>query len=330
MGRRRRRYDYSGSSESEDSEAMDDRNGGSMQVALRDKEEMLVQKALERIRRAQLLGKKNVKLTQPELDALERKRQKDRVMRDQVSRKNSRSNLKGDDRRRSSGQSGATLKERKPIKRRSKGNFSAYDGESSSSSRRATPPGVLVPGAGVVGFSPLGQYPPVQSGSSASPRGSKKRISSGSDIPALPPPRSSNASRRLPDDADWMPRPRSTSSVSGQTHIYDPYLYQTYSPPLHQVSPQYSHYNQGRRVVSSPQPDVQYPRVRGDVSNRPSESSFLRREHSGLETPEESESPGESSDDDEGDGVQVNVIPYGQGYTRPESTARDRPRRGGR
>ncbi|CAI7639084.1 unnamed protein product [Penicillium pancosmium] len=41
-----------------------------VQLAMRDKEDQLVETALERIRRAQMLGKKN-----PELDALERKRQ---------------------------------------------------------------------------------------------------------------------------------------------------------------------------------------------------------------------------------------------------------------
>lgn len=47
-----------------------------VQLAMRDKEDQLVEKALERIRRAQMLGKKNVRLSRRELDALERKRQK--------------------------------------------------------------------------------------------------------------------------------------------------------------------------------------------------------------------------------------------------------------
>ncbi|KAJ5582771.1 hypothetical protein N7535_001391 [Penicillium sp. DV-2018c] len=46
-----------------------------MQLAMRDKEDQLVDQALERIRRAQMLGKKNVRLSKRELDALERKRQ---------------------------------------------------------------------------------------------------------------------------------------------------------------------------------------------------------------------------------------------------------------
>ncbi|CAI7565004.1 unnamed protein product [Penicillium discolor] len=46
-----------------------------MQLAMRDKEDQLVDTALERIRRAQVLGKKNVRLSKRELEALERKRQ---------------------------------------------------------------------------------------------------------------------------------------------------------------------------------------------------------------------------------------------------------------
>ena len=322
-----------------------------MQLALRDKEEMLVQNALERIRRAQLLGKKNVKLTQPELEALERKQKIDQALNDNARRRSSGSNLKGEDRRRRSDQSSNIVKERKPIKRKSKGYFLAYDGESSSSSRRATPPGVNVPGAGAVGFSPLGHYSPTQERSSPSgsrsasshslvqsspmaPRASKKRLSSAHDPQALPPSRSPNLSRRLPDDADWMPRPRSTSSVSGQFNPYDPYQYQTYSPPPAQIPSQDNHYGQGRRHVSSPQPERRYPSIRGEAQSHLSESSSLRREHFGHGTPGESDSAdGSMSDDDEGDGVQVNVIPYGQGYSissRSENVSSERPRRSGR
>ncbi|KAJ5435732.1 hypothetical protein N7445_006617 [Penicillium cf. griseofulvum] len=46
-----------------------------IQLAMRDKEDQLVDTALERIRRAQVLGKKNVRLSKQELGALERKRQ---------------------------------------------------------------------------------------------------------------------------------------------------------------------------------------------------------------------------------------------------------------
>ncbi|KAG2419890.1 prenylated Rab acceptor 1 [Aspergillus terreus] len=45
-----------------------------VQLAMKDKEDWLVEKALERIRRAQRLGQKNVRLSKRELEALERKR----------------------------------------------------------------------------------------------------------------------------------------------------------------------------------------------------------------------------------------------------------------
>ncbi|KAF9886209.1 hypothetical protein FE257_011932 [Aspergillus nanangensis] len=45
-----------------------------VQLAMKDKEDWLVENALERIRRAQMLGQKNVRLSQRELEALERKR----------------------------------------------------------------------------------------------------------------------------------------------------------------------------------------------------------------------------------------------------------------
>lgn len=313
-----------------------------MQIALRDKEELLVQKALERIHRAQMLGRKNVKLTQPELDALERKRRKD-----EAESAPMKSETRKADRRRGSGQSRNTSREQKSSRRKNKAYFSAYESESSSGSRRATPPGILIPGpGGMPAYSPLGFYPPTtppQGGSSrsgsrpanshshaqASPplnRPHKQRYSSGPD-PAHPlqAPRSPQSSRRLPDDPNWIPRPRSSSSVSNQPYPTD--QYQSYSPPLPQLPQQFS---QGRRVVSSPQPEVQYPHVRGEPLVRYSGPSSLRREQPRQSTPERSESgEGSASDDDEGEGVQVDVIPYGQDYgisVRPEG-AKERHRK---
>ena len=342
-------YDNELSSESSgDDYGSDHEAGGIMQIALRDKEELLVQRALERIHRAQMLGRTKVKLTQPELDALERKRRKDEA--ESAPKK---PEMRNADRRRSSGQSRDTLREQKSSRRKSKGYFPAYDGESSSSSRRATPPGILFPGpAGVPAYSPLGYYPATttpQGGSSRSgsrsasshglaqtslplPRAHKQRYSPGPDsAEPSPAPRSPQSSRRLPDDPNWIPRPRSASSVSGQS--YSPEQYQAYSPPLPQIPHQYS---QGRRVVSSPQPDIQYPRNRGEPQARSSEPSSLRQERSRQFTPERGESEegsaSDDDDDDDGDGVQVDVIPYSQGYgvsVRPEG-ARERQRRGQR
>ena len=346
--RRLQEHDYDDDISSESSgEDYDSSHGagGTRQIALRDKEELLVQKALERIRRAQMLGRTNVKLTQPELDALERKRRNDEA--ENARQKPERGNAR---RRRSNGQSRDPSREQKPSRRKSKGYIPPYDGESSSSSRRATPPGILVPGpAGLPVYSPLGYYPSstaLQGGSSRSgsrsasshslaqtspplPRAHRQRYPSDPD-PAKPSsvPHSPQSSRRLPDDPNWIPRPRSSSSVSG--HSYRSDQYQAYSPPLPQMPHQYS---QGRRVLSSPQTAVKSPRIRGEPQVRSSESSSLRREHSRQSTPERSEQEeGSASDDDEGDGVQVDVIPYSQGYgisVRSEG-ARERQGRGQR
>ncbi|KAK4698042.1 PRA1 family protein 1, partial [Lecanoromycetidae sp. Uapishka_2] len=355
MGRRSRRrhdYDFSGSSRSseDDDRASDDGAGRTMQIALRDKEELLLQKALQRIRRAQLLGKKNVKLTQPELDALERKRRKDQAMKDQTHRRSSASNLKGSDMRRSSGQSGRPPEDKKSGKRSRKGYFSAYDDDSSSSSRRVTPPGILVPGhSGAPAFSPLGHYPPTIAPQRISSRAGSRSTSSHSLAQASPPlprtdkhrysagpepspaPRSPLSSRRLPDDPHWEPRSRSSSTASAP-YPSDPYHFQINSPPLPQLPAQYS---QSRRIVSNPQPDVRYPRIRGEPQARSSEPSLLRRENSGQATPSinGSEDDTDSGDDDDGAGVQVDVMPYGQGYginMRAEYSARERLRRGQR
>ena len=321
-----------------------------MQLALRDKEELLVQKALQRIRRAQMLGKTNVKLTQPELDALQRKGRKDKTLEQQVAGKSSSSYWGATERRRGSGQSSNTSKDQTSAKRKSKRHLSGYEGESSSGSRRAAPPGILTPSStGVPAFSPLGYYPPStipqgrspgsssRSASSHSlardtppiPRPGKQRYSSGPDAPqASHKPRSPLSSRSLPDDPNWTPRSRSSSSAT-QAYPADPYSYQVYSPPMPQMP---AHYTQSRRIVSSPQPDAHYPRIRGEPQARSSESSLQRREQSTRITPDASDSDdGTDSDDDGDDGVQVNVGSYSSGYVvsdRPESSAKERQRRG--
>ena len=350
---RRKDSDYSESEQSsERSDISEDGAGRTMQLALRDKEELLVQNALQRIRRAQMLGKTNVKLTQPELDALQRKGRKDQTLGQQMAGKSSSSHSRVIERRRSSGQSSSTSKDRTSDKRKSKRYFSGYEGESSSGSRRATPPGILAPGStGVPAFSPLGYYPPStkpqrrslgSSSRSASshnlardsppiPRSGKQRYSSGPDAPqASHKPRSPLSSRSLPDDPNWTPRSRSSSSAT-QAYPADAYSYQVYSPPIPQMP---AHYSQGRRIVSNPQPDVHYPRIRGEPHAHPSESSLQRGGQPNRVTPNVTDSEDDTDSDDDGDdGVQVNVASYESGYgvsDRPDGFAKERQRRGPR
>ncbi|KAL8795779.1 MAG: hypothetical protein Q9195_001831 [Heterodermia aff. obscurata] len=332
------RYDSEASDEDEDLNVTE-QSGGVMQLALRDKEELLVQKALERIRRAQALGKTNVKLSQSELDALERKRRKD-----QSKRKPSGTNLRPNDKRRASGTSSPALKEQKSGNQKRKSSLPRYDPGDIPSVDYTTnaSPGLLLPGHSGPSFAPLGYYPSTNplsqvvgpdSNSRHSPRQQRitsnvsqhskardkhKRNSSGlasaKNSPSLDV---SDASRRLPDDPGWSPRSRSASS--NHPYVVDPYQYQQYSPPLPQMPPQYT---QNRRVVSSP-PDVPYPDIHNLNARRAvfptqqphatsSEPSLLRMEHSDPRQLDVTDSD-ENSGDSENYGVQVNVVPYGEG-----------------
>ncbi|KAL8831069.1 MAG: hypothetical protein Q9191_001081 [Dirinaria sp. TL-2023a] len=332
-GRHRRAitHDYSSDSSvndpDEESEAM-------TQLALRDKEDMLVQKALERIRRAQMMGKSNVKLSQRELDALERKQQRNRS-----KRKPPRSDSKLAGRRRSSGATVPVLKEEKSRKR-IKGVASAHDEGRSSSP--ASPPGMLVPGHDGPSNIPLGYYPVTTRAQGrhwgqASPRflsqqqsspplaqhsrsrGQQNRQSPSSTTPSQPTPVSGTPSlhRSLPDDPAWIPRPRSASS--NLPYPLDPYQYQQHSPPHPQGPGQYV---ANRRIVSGP-PDVHYPDIQymgtrrvvalAQPSAASSEPSLLRRESSSRRLDQGTYS--EEDSDSEGNGVQVNVVPYERGYS---------------
>ncbi|KAK5122422.1 hypothetical protein LTR85_004006 [Meristemomyces frigidus] len=70
--RRRQVYDYADGYDSEEEAYR--RRGAAYQVAVRDKEEALLQSAVERIARARAKGKTNVNLSPEEMEALERRR----------------------------------------------------------------------------------------------------------------------------------------------------------------------------------------------------------------------------------------------------------------
>lgn len=208
-------------------------SGGFRQLAYRDKEDQLVQIALERIRRAQALGERNVRLTKPELDALERKRRKNHVVGRNAAlseRSSSPSSMN---------QRNFAAVEPRSSKRRVMPNNSGYSyngssiqGNSTSQARSASPrhdsqEDVFLKNLGspqvepydmsmrprmrsVVSHSPLHQNPPP---TTTRLRDRQKRyfsvpkgfgLSSAVEDPPLP--------RRLPDDPQWIPRARSASS----------------------------------------------------------------------------------------------------------------------
>ena len=208
-------------------------SGGIRQLAYRDKEDQLVQIAMDRIRRAQALGERNVRLTKPELDALERKRRKNHTMRKNLALPE-----------RSSSPSSVNQRifgtvEPRSSKRRLMPNTSGYGLSGPSTQRSSTSQAALAsprredqgdvfPGyfrgpqaesydlpmqsrtRSASSHSPLRQKSPL---TATRPREHQKRYfsvpkgfgsSPAAEVPALP--------RRLPDDPQWIPRARSASS----------------------------------------------------------------------------------------------------------------------
>lgn len=207
-------------------------SAGIRQLAYRDKEDQLVQIALDRIRRAQALGERNVRLTKPELDALERKRRKVHAIARNTAlpeRSSSPSSMN---------QRHSAAVEPKSIKRRVMPNNSGYrysepsiQGSSASSARPVSPrhenqedifpeysrgPQVesydlsMQPRTrSISSHSPLHQNLPL---TAARPRDRQKRFFS---VPKgfglSPAAEDPTLSRRLPDDPQWIPRARSAS-----------------------------------------------------------------------------------------------------------------------
>ena len=286
------------------------------QLVLREKEELLVARALERIRRAQALGKPNVKLTTAESDALERKMAKDRA------------------------------KGRKPIIPTKKiagspRNSSRTDLVPASNNRK-TSKSSLRPSPSTNPqdeyFVPSSSRPGSRSDSSQNLRAQPltrnlKRFVSDPEPPSIPYSRSPPTRRPLPDDPNWQPRPRSSSSANPPYPV-SPQEYSNYPTPS--IPTQYA--SSSRRNISGPaelgypelpggsrQFPVHMPSVRGYASS--SDPSLpRRRDISGGGTGYGGRSRGgggnfDSEDDEDDDedldqGVQVDVQPSGsaQGY----------------
>lgn len=344
--RARKPYNYDDSEDSlEDSESDIEVEGtNALQVALRDKEEALVQSALARIRRAQEKGKREVKLNQDELDALEkrRKRMQAAAIAAEERKGSASSGGSGSERRRRSDRHLVTIPIGEPTSRKR--------GKSMRQDEPVNPPGMLIEGPDGVTYAPLGYYP--QAGSSRNspthPRfatsqqlrgpppqfapGSSRHFSEGN----RPVSSSSTSSRRrLPDEEEWVPSRRSSSS--SQSHGVDPFEYQVSSdtpPPIPQKYKQ-SAEQSSRRVASGP-PEIIYSTVRRSppmntpypAAVRPSDLESRRR--SAQKDPYKDELADSSSNseedesDDLGNGVQVFV--EDQEHERDKERDRERER----
>jgi hypothetical protein len=325
----RRSYDYD-TEESEDSEESEVEGVNALQVALRDKEEALVQSALARIRRAQEKGKHEVKLNQDELDALEKRRKRMQSAATTRTREGSGSSGSGSERRRRSDRNlisvPITAATAEPSGRK-RGKSRRSEEVSAHPPAAINPPGMLISGPDGLTYAPLGYYPP-QGGSSRNtpPR---PRSATPQQLRAGPPPQyshqgsnrhfsegtrpassSSASSRRfLPDEEGWIPNSR-RSSGSSQSHGVDPFEYQVSSE---QPPPIPEQYMQGRRIVSGP-PEVSYSSVRRNppgysaAARAPSDSSLRKRSSYKDELGDSQDSSSEEDESDElGNGVQVFV-----------------------
>ena len=277
-----------------DYEEPDDGRGPShsplgMQLMLRDKEDILVERALERIARARALGKTNVKLSQAEIDALERAEQKNQPPEPPPvpkpvpkSKKAVQTRPKAQERKKSKGEKSSSNSPK--VKAIEAARSETSRGRSSTGSRE----GALVPYPILPeeDYSPPGRYDsegyfmpaPIRPG----PYGPASRTASSHSLrpqqsrtPPVPPAlqqyyvgryasnsdahyavrpgsNSSRASRPDPSEAEWEPRARSTSNVVSYPVDQLPYQTQTQrAPRFDPENPRYAS-PAARRVTSGP------------------------------------------------------------------------------
>ncbi|KAK0100269.1 hypothetical protein ONS95_008229 [Cadophora gregata] len=272
-----------------------------LQIALRDKEEALVQSALARIRRAQEKGKREVKLNQDELNALENRRKRMQAAATAKARKGSGSGGGSDrqKRRRSDRISVPISAATEAISRPSSRPSSRRDITRSKRSDEvphppaaANPPGMLVAGPDGLAYAPLGTYPSNSSLSNSQPPSrnspSRPRSATTQQLRGQPPPipyfshqqppnsrhfsegmrpasSSSNSSRRpLPDEADWQPtnsRRSSAASSHSQGFMVDPFDYQVSSDTPPPIPSQYQQQAQQGRRHVSNPADISYSSI---------------------------------------------------------------------
>ncbi|KAF7856842.1 hypothetical protein EAF04_009603 [Stromatinia cepivora] len=327
--RPRRGYSYDEaerSSESDsDSEDSDYQEGDDRQLALRgDKEEAIVQGALARIRRAQEKGRQDVKLTQEELDALERRRiRMQAAAAAKAARKEKGSSGSGAEKKRRTDRKTvdiASLLDPKPASEPRKRKSKRKSGSSSHHSTSAGP-GIIVDGPEGPSYTPIGGYHPSDRGTSrsrSSPRhggNSTPGMSRHFSDSARPTSPHNNSHRRsLPEEESWNPTDNKRTSLTSQYRVADPFDYQVTADQPLPVSQQYMQSSSGRRNCPVPA-DISYTSVTRSppqgypaADRIPSDSSLRhrtspRRENEVITIPDSSEES--DSSDELGRGVQV-------------------------
>ncbi|KKY27032.1 putative copii vesicles protein [Phaeomoniella chlamydospora] len=352
-GVRRRRTKYDSDDELEGSEEdMPEhvviQGAETMQLMLREKEDYLVERALERIRRAQMLGKTNVKLSRQEMDALDALDRKTKLTAGPRPRGKKSSSSKAPPETKKKGRGDkftnnsprlAAIEPRKASGRSSLGTRSetqipypispaeAY-GNNGALMHGYYPPPAVRPSSSSSGPNSRNassqslrqqqqsappaqfQYPYMQGGRYyAVPEASRMRRPSSSSSRA--------SSRPDPTDPSWEPRNRSSSNVL--PYPLEPPQYQAYHG---QPVPQYYDPRDprfappGRRVASGP-PDVYPGQLPAGYYRYPQPDMFTASgsapnlagpRRTSLPMGSSSSEVSNSTDEDEDEGVQVQVV----------------------
>ena len=330
-----------------------------MQIMLREKEDFLVERALERIRRARMLGKTNVKLSQAEVDALDRA---DRVEKQPgrpgkaKGKKAATARPRAEERKRSkTDKPSSSTPPLKTIEPKRKTNSSALD--------QPQPPYPMHPGAdygpgnSALMYAPLGYYaaPAQRPRSSSSKSGSRTassqslrqqqqltpplpqyqhpyhagRYFSNPDMSYAGRPPSNSTFRSDPSNPNWEPRARSASNLVAHPVDQPPYpIFQPPPPQFDLRDPPFA-VPPGPRIASGP-PDM-YPVPQMYGYRRPQDEAFSY----GPDVPAEKTMASEDDEDDDDQGVEIDVVEqsdatYGiQTRSRAAAAALNRDRGGG-
>ncbi|ERF75093.1 hypothetical protein EPUS_04875 [Endocarpon pusillum Z07020] len=332
--RRRKANAYDEDSDySEDDD--DDGQAPNMQIMLREKEDLLVERALERIRRARMLGKTNVKLSQAEVDALERA---ERIQK------------QPDPSRNVKGKQVATTRPRAQERKRSKTDkpststppLKAIEPKrkaKSSSQEEPRPSYPAIPGpdygqsSGAMVYAPPGYYTGTAQRPRSSSSKSRSRTASSQSLrqpqqqtPSIPQyqhpyhagryfsnpdtayaglPPSNPSLRSDPSNPNWEPRARSASNLV--PYPVDQPPYPLYQPPPPQFDPRDPRFAvpPGPRIASGP-PDM-YPVPQIPGYRHPQDEMFLYSPNTLVHETMTGENDEEEEDDDD-QGVEIDVV----------------------
>ena len=350
--RRRRSYeDYSNS----DDEEYDGSTGlvrrGEHQVMLREKEDVLVERALERIRRARALGKTDVKLEPLELEALQRagviprppsnpapvpkaapkgKKAAHPKPKAIESRKNSKDS-----------KSASSSPKVKAIEGRARGRSSASSRSKSDSKDSKAEAEAMVPYPILPDDRYGYMYPPAYYARGSAPTSrqqSQARTNPSQSLRKHPQPmppyqhpyyqsryysnpdmygprpssNSSRVSRSDPADPDWEPRARSSSSLVPYPLDQLPQAGSGKAPRFNPEDPRYAS-PPTRRIVSGP-PAAQHRRPQDEIFMPHEEPEVMQYLTNSSHEEDDDEQDAETGDSDEsGQGVQVDVEERGGG-----------------